>query len=307
MSAFVGIDVSKASLDVAVLGDAKVRQFDNTVAGLKKLATALRSLSPTLIILEATGGYEVAALDALHAAGLPTARVNPRQARDFAKATGQLAKTDRLDAHCLARMASAVPLTPYCPAPAWQRRLGEWQHRRHQLVEMLGSERQRLAKLNDSTLRRLAEKHLKLIQTELRTLDDGIARQLKQQPSLAPTRTLKGVGQVMQATLTCSLPELGRLPGKAISKLVGVAPMARDSGQWRGQRAVWGGRADVRKTLYMAALTAIRHEPRLRDFYRGLRERGKPGKVAIVAVMRKMIIILNARMRDAMAQAQAPG
>lgn len=301
MSAFVGIDVSKATLDVAVLGDAMSRRFGNAPSGFRRLVDWLRALSPQVVVLEATGGYELAALEALHAAGVPVARVNPRQARDFAKATGQLAKTDRLDAQGLARMAAAVPLTPYRPPATWQKRLAEWQQRRHQLVGMLGSERQRLERLTDPALRRLAEQHLKRLRAEIRTLEEGIARQLDEQPSLAPLRTLKGVGPVLQATLACALPELGRLNGKAIAKLVGVAPLARDSGQWRGQRVVWGGRAQVRQTLYMAALTAMRHEPRLRDFYRALRERGKAGKVAIVAVMRKMLVILNARMRDAMA------
>jgi transposase len=305
MSAFVGIDVSKATLDVAILGRGGSRAFPNTPAGFRRLSAWLRPLAVERVVLEATGGYELAALEALHAAGLPVARVNPRQSRDFARATGQLAKTDRLDAEVLARLAAAVPLTRWEPREAWQRRLAEWQQRRGHLVEMAGSERQRLERLSDASLRRGAQRHIALLERELKLIDAEIARQVEAQPSLMVLRSLRGVGPVLQATLACELPELGSLSGKAVAKLVGVAPMARDSGQWRGQRVVWGGRGQVRRVLYMAALTAMRHEPRLRDFYRSLRERGKAGKVAIVAVMRKMLVILNARMRDAMAGAPA--
>lgn len=303
MSAFVGIDVCKAVLDVAVLGDPKPRQFPNTAPGFKRLATWLLGLSPKQVVLEATGGYEISALDALHAADLPVARVNPRQVRDFAKATGQLAKTDRLDAQILAQFAAAVPLVGYEPPAPWRKRLAEWHQRRQQLVVMIDSERQRLERISDPLLRRSALKHVRLLQTAIRELDIGIAKQVEQQPCAAPLRTMKGVGPVLQATLACELPELGQLSGKAISKLVGVAPLARDSGQWRGQRAIWGGRAGIRQTLYMAALSTMRYEPVLREFYLRLKARGKPGKVAIVAVMRKMLVILNARVRDAFREA----
>ena len=300
MSAVVGIDVSKATLDVAILGETGTRQFSNSAAGLRRLAAWLSPLSPSRVVLEATGGYELTALNALHDAGLPVVRINPRQARDFARATGQLAKTDRLDAAVLARMGAAMPMATYEPLAPWRQRLGEWQQRRQQLVQMLASERQRMARLTDAVLRRSASRHLTHLEREIRALDIGIAEQVAAQPMLAPLRTLKGVGPVLQATLAFALPELGRLDGKAIAKLAGVAPLSRDSGQWRGQRSVWGGRAQVRQTLYMAALTAMRYEPVLRDFYRGLRARGKAGKVAIVAVMRKMLVILNARMRDSL-------
>lgn len=300
MSAFVGIDVSKATLDVAILGRSGSRSFPNTPAGFRRLSAWLRPLDVELVVLEATGGYEHAALNALHAAGLAMARVNPRQSRDFARATGQLAKTDRLDAEVLARLAAAVPLPRWEPREAWQNRLAEWQQRRGQVIEMIISEQQRLERLTDGCLRRGAQRHLALLARELKAIDADIARQVDAQPSLVVLRSLRGVGPVLQATLACELPELGRLSGKAVAKLVGVAPMARDSGQWRGQRVVWGGRGQIRRVLYMAALTAMRHEPLLRDFYRSLRERGKAAKVAIVAVMRKMLVILNARMRDAM-------
>lgn len=304
MSASIGIDVSKATLDVAVLGQSAVHQFSNTAAGHRKLAAWLAALAPGCVVLEATGGYEQAVLDWLHNAGLPMVRVNPRQARDFAKATGQLAKTDRLDAHVLAKMAATLDLVRYQPQERWQRQLSDWQHRRRQLVTMLLSEQQRLAQIMDGTLKRGAQRHVAWLKQEVASLDREIARQVAEQPRLAPLRSLRGAGPVLQATLACDLPELGQLDGKAIAKLVGVAPLSRDSGQWRGQRAIWGGRAHLRAALYMSALTAMRFEPLLREFYQRLRARGKPAKVAIVAVMRKMLVILNARMRDALREVQ---
>jgi len=300
MPACVGIDVSKATLDVAIHGSPEVRTFANRPAGFRQLASWLLPQCPHQVVLEATGGYEQAALDALCMAGLPMARVNPRQVRDFAKALGQLAKTDRLDARVLAQLASAVPLTPYQPPHDWQRRLSEWHHRRGHLVQMLGSERQRLERLADAALRVWARRHIAMLQRELRRLDIEIKDQIAAQPTLDSLRSLKGVGPVLQTTLACELPELGRPDGKAIAKLVGVAPLARDSGLMRGQRHVWGGRREIRAVLYMATLTAIRYEPRLRDFYQALRARGKAAKVAVVAAMRKLLVILNARMRDAL-------
>jgi transposase len=303
MSAFVGIDVSKATLDVAILGDAGARQFANTACGFRAVSAWLKRLRPARVLLEATGGYEQAALDALHAAGLPMVRINPRQARDFAKATGQLAKTDRLDAQVLAKMAATVEAPLYAPREAWRVRLGQWQQRRGHLVQILLAERQRRERIDDTDLRRAAQRHIAFLQRELRGLDERIREQLQARPELAPLRSLRGAGPVLQATLACELPELGHLDGKAIAKLVGVAPLARDSGQWRGRRIIWGGRAGVRTALYMSALTAMRFEPNLREFYQRLRARGKAAKVAIVAVMRKMLVILNARMRDAHKQA----
>lgn len=301
MNAFVGIDVSKATLDVAVLGGSGARQFANTARGFRALSTWLKPQRPARVLLEATGGYEQAALDALHRAGLPMVRINPRQARDFAKGTGQLAKTDQLDAQVLARMAATVESALYEPREAWRLQLGQWQQRRGHLVQSLLAERQRLERFDEGELRRATQRHINFLQRELRVVDECIAQQLQSRPELAPLRSLRGVGPVLQATLACELPELGRLNGKAIAKLVGVAPLARDSGQWRGRRIIWGGRGHVRRALYMSALTAARFEPSLREFYQRLRARGKAAKVAIVAVMRKMLVILNARMRDALA------
>jgi transposase len=305
MHACVGIDVSKATLDVAVYGSSEVRAFANSPTGFRRLAAWLLPQYPRQVVLEATGGYEQAALDALFAAGLPMVRANPRQVRDFAKALGQLAKTDRLDARVLAQLAATISLSPYQPACDWQRRLAQWHQRRGHLVQMIGSERQRLERLADPTLLTWARRHIAMLQRELRRLDAQIKHQVATQPALDPLRSLKGVGPVLQAALACQLPELGHLDGKAIAKLVGVAPLARDSGLMRGQRHVWGGRRQIRAVLYMASLTAIRYEPRLRDFYQALRARGKAAKVAIVATMRKLLVILNARMRDARIEQQS--
>jgi transposase len=297
----IGIDVSKATLDVAVHDLAQQRRFANTPAGHRQLVQWLAQAQPRQIVLEATGRYDEAVLDALHAAQLPVVRMNPRQVRDFARATGQLAKTDRLDAAVLARMAHALELPRYAPRADWQRRLGEWTQRRRQLVDLLAAERQRAPSLTDPVLRRLSRGLIGQLQRSVAHLDREIARQVQARPELAALRSLKGVGPTLQATLASELPELGRLSGKAIAKLAGVAPLARDSGTLRGRRTAWGGRAQIRLPLYMAALSAMRFEPRLKAFYAGLRARGKAGKVAIVAVMRKMLVILNARMRDQLA------
>lgn len=304
MSALVGIDVCKACLDVAVLGETGTEQFPNSAEGFRRLISWLGPRRPQRVLLEATGGYEVAVLDALHAAGVPVVRVNPRQARDFAKGLGQLAKTDVLDAQMLARMAATIEGPLYMPREPWRHRLAQCQQRRAQVLEMLLAERARVARFDDSELIRATRRHVRFLEGELRKVDGTIGELLEDRAELAPLRTLRGVGPVLQATLACLLPELGRLDGKAIAKLVGVAPLARDSGQMRGRRTVWGGRAAIRTALYMSALTSMRFEPALREFYQRLRSRGKAGKVAIVAVMRKMLVILNARMRDALRSAE---
>lgn len=303
MSVFVGIDVGSDRLDVALTTVKGVRPFPNTSRGWRALIAWLQPLAPQWIVLEATGQYDAGVLSALHEAGLPVTRINPRQARDFAKANGQLAKTDALDAQVLARLASvatALHLRPYQPKAAWQKELAAYQQQRTHLQQMLLSERQRYATLEPAWLRRQVRATIAHLEQRLRQIDQQLKAQIQAQPHLATLRTLKGVGEVTVATLAAHLPELGHLSGKAIAKLVGVAPLARDSGYQHGKRTVWGGRSVIRQVLYMAALTAVRHEPRLRDFYQGLRQRGKAAKVALVAVMRKMLVILNARMRDAL-------
>ena len=297
MQAGMGIDVSKAQLDVAVHGQC-AKAFANTASGHRQLVKWAMVQAPRQVVLEASGGHERLVLDTLHRAGLTVARINPRQGRDFAKATGQLAKTDRLDARILAHMAQALDLPAYTPPAPWQQRLRQWSDRRDHVVQMLVTERQRLAALTDPVLRRLVQALVRSLAAQLETLERTLTEQVAEQPSLACLRTLKGAGPTLQAVLACHLPELGRLDGKAIAKLAGVAPMAHDSGQMRGQRHIRGGRSRVRAALYMAALSAMRHDPLLRPVYQRLRQAGKPAKVAIVALMRKMLVILNARMRD---------
>lgn len=297
MNEAVGVDVSKAVLDVAIHGNSKPFSFPNDAKGRRRLIAFLLPLKPRQVVIESTGCYDIKTTDAMHDAGLPVVRLNPRQARDFAKATGQLAKTDRLDAFVLARMGQVLDMPRYEPKSPWQRRLGEWTQRRTQLVDMLAAERQRAEVIEDPVLRRLARAHIASLERVIRELDREIAAQVLAQPELGALRSLKGVGPVLQATLACELPELGRLSGKAIAKLAGVAPLARDSGTLRGRRTIWGGRPQIRSPLYMAAMSAARFDPQLRAFYESLRARGKAAKVAIVAVMRKMLVILNARMR----------
>lgn len=296
----IGIDVSKATLDVAI-HQGQHRQFNNTPMGHRQLAAWLKTLSVRCVVLEPTGGYEQAVLDALHAAGLPMVRANARQVRDFARATGQLAKTDRLDAAVLAHIAQVLTLPLYQPPLPWQRRLAEHVQSRRQVVQMLVSAQQQWRSVTDRVLRRVLQANLTQLTKSKTLLDQQIAQQVSEQSHLEAIQTLKGVGPVLVAVLASQLPELGRLDGKAIAKLVGVAPLARDSGVMRGTRSIWGGRADIRQALYMSALSALRYEPRLRVFYQSLRARGKAAKVAIVAVMRKMLVILNARARDAWA------
>lgn len=303
MNDAIGIDVSKATLDVAVHGHVQQSSFPNTPSGHRRLVKWLLALRPHQVVLEATGRYDQAALDALHTAGLPVVRMNPRQVRDFAKATGQLAKTDRLDAAVIARMAHALDLPRYEPKADWQRRMGEWTQRRRQMIDALATERQRAESLSDPVLRRLSRALIRQIERAVLEIEREIAVQVGARPELEVLRSMKGVGPTLQATLASELPELGRLSGKAIAKLVGVAPLARDSGTLRGRRTAWGGRSQVRDPLYMAAMSAMRFEPRLKAFYESLRARGKAGKVAIVAVMRKMLVILNARVRDQLATA----
>lgn len=294
----IGIDVSKATLDVAV-HEEQFRQFSNDKRGIASLIKWLKKWPIKQVVLEASGGYERAALDVLHAAGLPMVRINPARARRFAQGTGRAAKTDRIDAMVLAQMAHLLPLTRYVPPAAWQKRLAEFAQSRRHLVQMRVSEMQRLRRLVDPDLIAMKQRHIAQLSDDLKQLDKAIAEQLEGQPGWQGIGSVKGVGPILVSTLACELPELGSLGSKAIASLVGLAPMNRESGSWQGQWRISGGRAVVREALYMAALTAIRYEPRLRDFYAGLKAKGKASKVALVAVMRKMLVILNARKRDA--------
>lgn len=300
----IGIDVCKAALDVAVHEQA-VAQFKNTPEGFTQLIQWLQQWPIRHVVLEASGGYERPALDALYEAGLPVVRVNPGRARNYAKGIGRFAKTDRIDAQVLAQMAHSLKLNPYVPAAPWQKRLREYAQRRRHLVQMRSSERQRQENVSDPVLIKMGERLQKQLSEDIAALDKAIAEQMQAQPDWDGFAQLKGAGPVLMATLACELPELGHLNNKAIAALVGLAPMNRDSGNWQGQRGITGGRAVVRDALYMAALSAMRYEPRLRDFYAELKAKGKASKLALTAVMRKMLVILNARRRDALIQAAA--
>jgi transposase len=297
---FVGIDVAKAHVDSAVRPTGEHWTAPQTEAGIQDLVARVQALAPTLVVLEATGGLERAVTAALAAAGLPVAVVNPRQVRDFAKATGRLAKTDRLDAQVLAHFAEAVRPQPR-PLPAEQAQLlSAHLARRRQLVEMLTAEKNRLGTAPRPVRQRI-QTHIAWLEQELREVEDDLGTTLRASPLWREQddllRSVPGVGPVLSTTLLAELPELGTLSRKQIAALVGVAPLNRDSGTLRGRRTVWGGRARVRAALYMAALVATRHNPVLRAFYDRLRAAGKPPKVALTACMHKLLIILNALLK----------
>jgi transposase len=297
----VGVDVGKRFLDLARYDDLKVIRFDNSAAGIARLIKHLVDGGELRIVLESTGGYEMAVLRALVRADLWVCRVNPRQARNFARAGGQLAKTDRLDARVLADMAHHLHtrLPRYVEPESWQTVLAAYVMRRAQVVCALQRQSLQVDRISDCALRTWAEKTLQALREELGALDQAIARLTA--PHLTPAWTsLKGLGPVVQASLLSLLPELGRLSRQQIAKLVGVAPLNRDSGTLRGHRGIFGGRSHVRKVVYMAALVAVRWQPEFKAFYEQLRARGKPGKVALIACMRKWIVVLNARLRDEM-------
>ena len=297
----IGIDVSKAQLDVASCPARAPQRFANNQAGRRRLVSWLRRLQPTLIALEASGGYEQALLRQAAHAALPVVRLNPRQVRDYAKSRGRLAKTDRLDAQVLADFAAHTqpPLRPL-PSEALLelRALGR---RRDQLVAAHSAEvghRELAQGLEAESIAR----HLAWLEAERAALEQELARRVQADPQwrrrAEQLQSVPGVGPGLAVALLTELPELGQVSGKQIAALSGTAPFNRDSGQWRGRRCVWGGRARVRGKLYLAAMAACRYNPVIRAFYQRLRAAGKPGKVALVACMRKLLVILNALLRD---------
>jgi len=269
-------------------------------AGLSALVVRLRALAPTLIVLEATGGLEVALAGALATAGLPVAVVNPRQVRDFARSTGTLAKTDRLDAQLLAQFADAVRPDPRPLPDAQAQELTALLQRRRQLVEMLTAEKNRLT-FAARRIRPQLQAHIEWLHKQLAQFDDDLRQLVRASPLWREKddllRSAPGVGPVLSTTLLAALPELGRLTRQQIAALVGVAPLNRDSGTLRGRRTVWGGRAHVRAVLYMSTLVATRHNPVVAAFYRRLRAAGKAPKLALTACMRKLLTILNAMLK----------
>ena len=299
---FIGIDVAKDQLDVHVRPTGEVFRVTSDDAGLGTLLTRLRVLSPTVIALEATGGYEVPVAAALASAALPVAVVNPRQIRDFARATGQLAKTDTVDARVIALFAEAVRPTPRPVPDAQAQALGELMARRRQLVDMLGAAHNRRRLLRYRRRQRQLEANIAWLEAALRRLDHDLTTLVRSTPIWREAddllRSVPGIGPVTACTLIADLPELGRLDRRRIAALAGLAPFARDSGTFRGRRMIAGGRAPVRRVLYMATLAAIKHNPVIRLFHQRLRTAGRPGKVAITAAMRKLLTILNAMLRD---------
>jgi len=298
----VGIDVSKATLDVAILPQGRSFRVSNDETGIDELATRIEDLAPALVVLEATGGFERPAATALAVRGLPVAVVNPRQARDFARATGRLAKTDAIDAGVLARFAEAVRPSPKALPDEEAREFSAILSRRRQIIGMLVAEKNRLSASASKAVRGRIEAHVRWLEKELSRTDRELDETIKGSPTFreneALLRSVPGVGPVLCRTLLAELPELGSLPPRELSALVGVAPLNRDSGTFRGKRTVWGGRGRVREALYMGALVATRYNPHIKAFYERLVSAGKPKKVALVACMRKLLIILNAVMRD---------
>jgi transposase len=300
---YLGLDVAKASVEVASEPQGLSGQFATDTAGLSALVQAAQAQPVTLVVVEATGGYEAPVVAALVTAGLPVAVVNPRQVRDFAKALGRLAKTDRIDAQVLALFGARVQPAPRPLPDEATQELEALLTRRRQLLEMLHAERQRRPRARGRIVRRSLDTHIRWLERQVIDTDATLEAAIQASPVWRVQdqllQSVPGVGPTLARTLLGLLPELGQLDRHHIAALVGVAPLARDSGTLRGRRTCWGGRPAVRTVLYMAALTAARWNPTLRAFYQRLRATGKPAKVALTAVARKLLVLLNAILRDA--------
>lgn len=302
-SIYLGVDVSKASVTLASEPPGLTGEFATETAGLSRLVQAAQSQPVTLVVVEATGGYEAPVVAALSTAGVAVAVVNPRQVRDFAKALGRLAKTDRIDAQVLALFGARVQPAPRPLPEEATEDLEALLTRRRQLLEMLHAERQRRPRARGRIVRRSLDTHIRWLEGQVIDTDATLEAAIQASPLWRVQdqllQSVPGVGPTLARTLLGLLPELGQLDRHHIAALVGVAPLARDSGTLRGRRTCWGGRPAVRTVLYMAALTAARWNPTLRSFYQRLRAAGKPAKVALTAVARKLLVLLNAILRDA--------
>ncbi len=298
METYVGIDISSNNLDLAIYKEEKTHQFINNQDGIRKVCDFLSGLEPTLIAFEATGGYEMPLYIALSEAKLPAAPVNPRQVRDFAKATGKLAKTDVPDARVIAHFAAALHPQPH-PIPESQE-IKEIVARRNQLVQMIVAEKNRLHSARKNIKARI-QTHIQWLEEELDSTNKELEQNISDNPEWQNKndllQSMPGVGPVLSTTLLADLPELGKLNRRQIAALTGIAPLNRDSGTLRGKRTIWGGRATVRGALYMATLVATRFNPVIRQLYQRLLDSGKLKKVAIVACMRKLLIILNSMVK----------
>lgn len=302
LNSFIGIDICKQLLEVAVYDSDYQFRCANKASAFAELTAELTALQPALIVLEATGGLERPVLAALHAVGLPVVAVNPRQVRDFAKATGQLAKTDRLDARVLAHFAAAIKPALRPIKSQDDQELDALAGRRAQLIEILTQEKNRRAAAATATVRDEISGHIEWLEDRIAELDQQLKALVQSsaawQSKAEIMLSVPGVGKVVCFSLIADLPELGTLNRQQISKLVGVAPLNRDSGKYRGCRHIYGGRARLRSTLYMAALTATRHNPVIKEFYQRLCDKQKPFKVALIACIRKLLTILNVMVRD---------
>ena len=298
---YIGIDVSKATLDIDAYPQSHAAQFRNDDIGRHQLIDLLLDLMPALIVLEATGGLESPIAGDLAMAGLCVAVINPRQARDFAKAIGVLAKTDAVDAHVLARFAEAIKPEVRPLKSNEMMALDSVLTRRRQIVEMITAETNRHAQAAGKIAKQIAQ-HLIWLRKRLSEADDDLDGAIQQSPLWQAKSDLMtsvpGVGKITATSLLAELPELGNLARREISALVGVCPFSRESGKHKGRRAIWGGRASVRAVLYMAALVASRHNPVIKAFYQKLLAAGKVKKVALVACMRKLLVILNAMIKN---------
>jgi len=298
----VGIDVSKERLDVAVHPSGEAFVVERNVAGLERLAVRLRELTPDIVALEATGGFETIAAAALAAAELPVVVVNPAQIRAFAKAIGQRAKTDPIDAAVIARFAAATRPEPRPLPDEATRLLADLMARRRQIVEMMAAERQRERRVTVVRLRKSIARLIKALQKELNSLDADIDDTVRGSPAWRDKEDLlasvPGIGPVIARTLLAELPELGRLGRRQIAALAGLAPFTRQSGQWRGRSFIGGGRTVVRTALFLGAMVAMRHNPVLKAFFTRLVTAGKPKMVALIAVARKLLTTLNAILKD---------
>lgn len=299
---WVGIDVSKALLDVYIGSTGQISQYKNTPASIETLIRDLRVLEQVAVVCEASGNYEHALVTQLCEASIRVSRVNARHVHHFGKALGHLAKTDRLDAQVLAQYGKAIEPAPTVLASADTQELREWTTRRRQWVEMLGAEKNRRTQLPDGPIKTNVDTHIEWIEQQIKQIDE-IIKQLTQanatwRETQALLTSVKGIGPVIATGLLSDLPELGTVSHRAISALVGLAPFNRDSGKSKGKRRIWGGRASVRTLLYMAAMVAVRWNPPIKAYYEHLRAMGKLKKVALIACAHKLLICLNAMLRN---------
>lgn len=297
---YIGIDVSKATLDIYILPNKKYMQFSNDAAGIKKLLNKVRLFSTTLIVMESTGGYESLVSQELSKAGVDTCVMNPRQIRDFAKAAGRLAKTDKVDAQIIALFASKMEPKPNVVYNEKQQKLLASNVRRRQLIDMIVAEKNRLDKATAEQAESI-QRVLKILEEELALIEANQEQLIANDNLLTEKKeilnSIKGIGVVSATAMLCELPELGSLSSKQIAALAGLAPFNRDSGTLKGKRTIWGGRASVRTALYMPTLVAIKHNPQIKAFYQRLCQAGKLKMTALIACMRKLLIIMNAMIR----------